>query len=55
MRSGTLVPVILMSNLPEVELSRRAAAVRADAFVSKRHGAAHVVGVVDALLDELVL
>lgn len=55
MRSGRLVPVVLMSNLPEVELSRRAAAVRADAFVSKRHGPEHVVGVVDALLDELVL
>lgn len=55
MRSGRLVPVVLMSNLPEVELSRRAAAVRADAFVSKRHGPERVVGVVDALLDELVL
>lgn len=55
MRTGRLVPVVLMSNLPELELSHRAAAARADAFVSKRHGPTHIVDVVTALLDELVL
>ncbi|MEZ4402363.1 MAG: response regulator [Kofleriaceae bacterium] len=54
-RAGHLVPVVLMSNLPEVELARRAAAAKADAFLSKRHGPQHVVDVVDALLDELIL
>lgn len=54
-RTGRLVPVVLMSNLPELELGRRAAAARADAFLSKRHGPQHVVDVVNALLDELVL
>ena len=54
-RTGRLVPVILMSNLADVDLSRRATTARADAFASKRHGPDHVVSVVDALLDELVL
>lgn len=55
MRAGHLVPVVLMSNLPDDELARRAAAARADGFLSKRHGPDHIVAAVDALLDELVL
>lgn len=55
MRAGHLVPVVLMSNLPDDELARRAHAARADGHLSKRQGAAHIVAALDALLDELVL
>lgn len=55
MRAGHLVPVVLMSNLPDDELARRAHAARADGHLSKRQGAALIVAALDALLDELVL
>lgn len=48
------LPVILMSDLPDVELAERAANAKADGFVSKRYGAAKVVTVLESLLSEIV-
>lgn len=53
-QSARLMPVVLMSNLPDHELAARANAVGADGYVSKRHGVEKLVAMLTGILSELV-
>jgi CheY-like chemotaxis protein len=53
-QSQRLIPVVLMSNLPEHELAERAKAAGADGYVSKRHGVEKLVAMLNGILSELV-
>ncbi len=53
-QSARLIPVVLMSNLPDHELAARANAVGADGYVSKRHGVEKLVAMLTGILSDLI-